>query len=123
MSLVGPRPLFVDYLDQYTEEEGRRHKMRPGLTGWAVVNGRNTSRFEDRLQLDVWYVDHWSLWLDVRILIRTLSQVLKRTDVRAAQNLAAIDLPRRFEKGLEQGIALSEMRAPLLSKEQSTADD
>lgn len=105
MSLVGPRPLFVQYLDHYTLEEGRRHEMRPGLTGWAAVNGRNTSRFEDRLQLDVWYVDHWSPWLDVRILLRTLSQVMKRTDVRAAQRLAEIDLPRRFEIGLEHGIA------------------
>lgn len=105
MSLVGPRPLLVDYLDHYTDEERRRHEMRPGLTGWAAVNGRNTSRFEDRLQLDVWYVDHWSLGLDVRILIRTLTQVLRRTDVRAAQDLDAIDFPRRFETGLERGIA------------------
>lgn len=105
MSLVGPRPLLVDYLAHYTDEERRRHDMRPGLTGWAAVNGRNTSRFEDRLQLDVWYVDHWSLGLDVRILIRTLSQVLRRTDVRAAQDLDAIDFPRRFETSLEHGIA------------------
>lgn len=105
MSLVGPRPLLVEYLDHYTEEEKRRHEMLPGLTGWAAVNGRNTARFEDRLRLDVWYVDHWSLGLDVRILVRTVSQVLRRTDVRAAQDLDEIDLPRRFESGLEDGIA------------------
>lgn len=105
MSLVGPRPLLVEYLDQYTPEEGRRHEIRPGMTGWAAVNGRHASRFEDRLQLDVWYVDHWSLGLDVRILARTVSQVLRRTDVSAAQDLSEIDFPRRFEAGLEEAAA------------------
>ena len=102
MSLVGPRPLLVEYLDHYTPLEARRHEMRPGITGWAAVNGRHASRFEDRLKLDVWYVDHWSLGLDVRILARTLSQVLRRTDVAAAQDLSEIDFPRRFETGLEE---------------------
>jgi lipopolysaccharide/colanic/teichoic acid biosynthesis glycosyltransferase len=105
MSLVGPRPLLVEYLDHYTPEEGRRHEMRPGITGWAVVNGRHATRFEDRLQLDVWYVDHWSLGLDIRILARTVSQVLRRTDVSAAQDLSEIDFPRRFETGLEEAAA------------------
>jgi sugar transferase EpsL len=103
MSLVGPRPLLVEYLDRYTPEEARRHEMRPGITGWAAVNGRHASRFEDRLQLDVWYVDHWSLGLDVRIVARTISQVLRRTDVSAAQELSEIDLPGRFESGLQEG--------------------
>lgn len=102
MSLVGPRPLLVEYLDRYTPEEARRHEMRPGITGWAAVNGRHASRFEDRLQLDIWYVDHWSLALDVRIIARTLSQVLRRTDVAATQDLSEIDFPERFETGLEE---------------------
>jgi len=65
MSLVGPRPLLIEYLDQYSAEERRRHDVRPGITGWAAVNGRHALRFRERLKLDVWYVDHWSLWLDV----------------------------------------------------------
>ena len=99
MSLVGPRPLLVGYLDHYTPQERRRHDMRPGLTGWAAVNGRHTARFEDRLQLDVWYVDHWSLALDIRILWRTVGQVLRREGVEVAQDLA--DLPLRFQVGLQ----------------------
>lgn len=102
MSLVGPRPLLVGYLDRYTPEEGRRHEIRPGITGWAAVNGRHAARFEDRLQLDVWYVDHWSLGLDVRILAQTVSQVLRRTDVAAAQDRSEIEFPRRFAAGLEE---------------------
>jgi sugar transferase EpsL len=112
MSLVGPRPLLLEYLDHYTPEEGRRHDMRPGITGWAAVNGRHASRFEDRLQLDIWYLDHWSLGLDVRILGRTVSQVLRRTDVSAAQDLSGIDFPRRFESGLEAGAAQLNTGAP-----------
>jgi sugar transferase EpsL len=81
MSLVGPRPLLMEYLATYTPEEQRRHIMRPGITGWAAVNGRHTLKFEDRLRLDVWYVDHWSLRLDMRIIAITLRQVLHRTDV------------------------------------------
>jgi sugar transferase EpsL len=86
MSLVGPRPLLMEYLATYTPEERRRHDMRPGMAGWAAVNGRHTLRFEDRLSLDVWYVDHWSLRLDMRIVAMTLSQVLRRTDVVANVN-------------------------------------
>ena len=107
MSLVGPRPLLVEYLDHYTPVERRRHDMRPGLTGWAAVNGRHTARFEDRLQLDVWYVEHWSLALDVRILARTIAQVLRRESVTAIQDIA--DLPLRFQSGLAQ----AETREPL----------
>ena len=76
MSLVGPRPLLMEYLDLYTEEQMRRHEMRPGLTGLAQVSGRNNQTWEDRLALDVWYVDHWSLWLDIRILVATVFKVL-----------------------------------------------
>ncbi|MDP9483706.1 MAG: sugar transferase, partial [Chloroflexota bacterium] len=93
MSLVGPRPLLVEFLANYTPEEARRHEMRPGVTGWAVVNGRQEASFQERFRLDVWYVDHWSLGLDFRILGRTVAQVLRRTDASAAQGMDDIDLP------------------------------
>jgi sugar transferase EpsL len=88
MSLVGPRPLLMEYLEEYTPEERRRHEMRPGITGWAAVNGRNALQFKDRLQLDTWYVDNWSLVLDARILAMTAIQVLRRTDVSTTEDLA-----------------------------------
>jgi sugar transferase EpsL len=101
MSIVGPRPLLVEFLANYTPEEARRHEMRPGITGWAVVNGRQEASFEDRFRLDVWYVDNWSLGLDLRIIGRTIAQVLRRTDASAAQGMSDIDLPARLEAGLE----------------------
>ena len=101
MSLVGPRPLLLEYLDRYTPEERRRHEMRPGITGWAAVNGRHATLFEDRLALDVWYVDNWSLRLDIRIIGRTISQVLRRTDVASTQDLDEIGFPDRFASSLE----------------------
>ncbi len=88
MSIVGPRPLLMEYLDEYTPEQRRRHAMRPGITGWAAVNGRNVLRFQDRLELDVWYVDHWSLRLDMRILAMTVPQVLRRESVSTTEDLA-----------------------------------
>jgi sugar transferase EpsL len=88
MSLVGPRPLLSEYLEEYTPEERRRHDVRPGVTGWAAVNGRNELQFRDRLRLDVWYVDHWSLGLDVRILAMTIWQVIRRTSVTTTEDLA-----------------------------------
>ena len=93
MSLVGPRPLLTEYLDRYTPEQRRRHDMPPGITGWAAVHGRHASTFEDRLKLDVWYVDNWSLWLDMRILATTVGQVLRRSDVSAVQDLEAVGFP------------------------------
>jgi sugar transferase EpsL len=93
MSLVGPRPLFSHYLDHYTVEEHRRHEMRPGITGWAVVNGRNTLQFKERVRLDVWYVDHWSIALDVKILLRTIAQVIHRTDVAIVEDDLALGFP------------------------------
>ncbi len=71
MSLVGPRPLLMQYLERYTAEQRRRHDVLPGITGWAQVNGRNTLTWEEKFRLDVWYVDHWSFWLDMKILLRT----------------------------------------------------
>jgi lipopolysaccharide/colanic/teichoic acid biosynthesis glycosyltransferase len=88
MSLVGPRPLLVHYLATYTPEEARRHDVRPGITGWAAVNGRHAIRFKERLALDVWYVDHWSLALDLRILARTVAQVALRKDVSTSEDLS-----------------------------------
>ena len=88
MSLVGPRPLLVHYLETYTPEEARRHDVRPGITGWAAVNGRHAIRFKERLALDVWYVDHWSLRLDLVILARTVAQVLARRDVTTSEDLS-----------------------------------
>jgi lipopolysaccharide/colanic/teichoic acid biosynthesis glycosyltransferase len=93
MSLVGPRPLLMEYLDQYTPEERRRHDMRPGMTGWAVVNGRNRLQFRDRLRFDVWYVDHWSLGLDLRIMAMTVTQVLRRSNVSITEDLGEIWFP------------------------------
>jgi sugar transferase EpsL len=100
MSLVGPRPLLAEFLANYTPEEARRHEMRPGVTGWAVVNGRQAAAFEERFRLDVWYVDNWSLGLDARIIGRTIAQVLRRTDASEAQGMSDIDLPARLGAGL-----------------------
>ena len=83
MSLVGPRPLLVRYLDRYTPEQARRHDTRPGITGWAQINGRNALSWEEKLTLDVWYVDNRSLVLDLRILAITVLKVLKREGISA----------------------------------------
>ncbi len=83
MSLVGPRPLLMEYLPLYTPEQARRHKVRPGITGWAQVNGRNAISWDDKFALDVWYVDHRNLWLDGKILWRTVRKVLVRDGISA----------------------------------------
>ncbi len=83
MSLVGPRPLLMAYLEHYTPEQRRRHEMRPGITGWAQINGRNDLAWNDKLALDVWYVDHASLGLDLKILAATVATVFGRRGVRA----------------------------------------
>ncbi len=84
MSLVGPRPWLMEYLPHFTAEQQRRHHVRPGITGWAQINGRNEATWEERLRLDVWYVDHWSWWLDLRILLRTAWIVVRREGISAA---------------------------------------
>lgn len=84
MSLVGPRPLLMQYLERYTPEQARRHEVRPGITGWAQVRGRNAISWEEKLALDVWYVDNRSLRLDVRILLETVVKVLRRDGISAA---------------------------------------
>lgn len=83
MSLVGPRPLLMEYLPLYSSEQMRRHEVRPGITGWAQVNGRNAISWEDRLRLDIWYVDHQSLRLDLQILWLTVRKVLRREGISA----------------------------------------
>lgn len=83
MSLVGPRPLLMEYLPLYSVEQARRHEVRPGITGWAQINGRNALSWEERFRLDVWYVDHRTFWLDVRILWLTVRKVLIREGISA----------------------------------------
>jgi len=83
MALVGPRPLLPEYLPLYSDEQRRRHEVKPGITGWAQVNGRNAISWEEKFELDVWYVDHRSVWLDMKILWLTVWQVLARRGVAA----------------------------------------
>lgn len=83
MSLVGPRPLLMEYLPLYSPEQARRHEVRPGITGWAQVNGRNAISWEEKFALDVWYVDNQSLWLDIKILLLTVKKVLVRDGITA----------------------------------------
>lgn len=84
MSLVGPRPLLMEYLPLYSREQARRHEVRPGITGWAQVNGRNALSWEQKFRLDVWYVDNQSFWLDMKILFLTVKKVLARDGISAA---------------------------------------
>lgn len=84
MSLVGPRPLLVRYLPRYSAEQARRHAVRPGLTGWAQINGRNAISWEEKFRLDIWYVDHWSMGLDLRIILLTLLKVARREGISAS---------------------------------------
>lgn len=84
MSLVGPRPLLMEYLTVYSAEQARRHEVRPGITGWAQVNGRNALSWEEKFALDVWYVDNRSFWLDIKILILTIQKVIRRDGISAA---------------------------------------
>lgn len=92
MSFVGPRPLPTRYLDRYRPQERRRHDVRPGITGWAQVNGRNEVQWDDRLAMDVWYVENHSLWLDLEILFRTLGAVLRREGISEAGGATMTEL-------------------------------
>lgn len=87
MSFVGPRPLLMEYLPLYNAEQARRHEVKPGITGWAQVNGRNTISWEQKFKLDVWYVDHQSFWLDMKILWLTFLKVIKRSDVNQSEQV------------------------------------
>ena len=90
MSLVGPRPLLLRYLDRYSADQARRHDVMPGITGWAQINGRNALSWDEKFTLDVWYVDHWSLALDLQILMRTVAVTLRR---RGISSDASITMP------------------------------
>jgi sugar transferase EpsL len=81
LSFVGPRPLLMEYLPKYSPEQARRHEVKPGITGWAQVNGRNAISWDEKFKLDVWYVDHWSIWLDMKILWLTAIKVLNRESI------------------------------------------
>lgn len=100
MSLVGPRPLLMEYLERYTQEQMRRHEVLPGLTGWAQVNGRNAISWEEKFALDVWYVEHHSLWLDLRIIALTFLKVIKREGV---EDNSYVTMPRFLGTRVPQG--------------------
>ena len=87
MSLVGPRALLVQYLGLYNDEQIRRHEVLPGLTGWAQINGRNSITWSEKFKLDVWYVDNWSLWLDIKIFFLTFWKVLKREGINQSETV------------------------------------
>lgn len=95
MSLIGPRPLLVKYIPYYSEREQLRHTVRPGITGWAQVHGRNHVLWEERFELDAYYVEHLSLWMDIRIILTTIKNVLQRKDIEVAPNLMDFDEYRR----------------------------
>lgn len=87
MSFVGPRPLLIEYLDLYNDEQKRRHDVKPGITGWAQVNGRNAISWEQKFEYDVWYVDNQSFWLDMKILWMTFLKVVKRSDISSSSSV------------------------------------
>jgi sugar transferase EpsL len=89
MSIVGPRPFLADYLSLYTTRQARRHEMRPGITGWAQVNGRNAISWEEKFELDIWYIEHWSLLLDFKILLKTLTRVFRAEGISQANHVTA----------------------------------
>ncbi len=90
MSFIGPRPLLIEYLPLYTEEQARRHNVRPGITGWAQVNGRNTISWTQKFEYDTWYVDHMSLKLDIKIIWKTILKVISRNGINSDENTTAI---------------------------------
>ena len=101
MSLVGPRPLLMEYLERYTPEQARRHEVKPGITGWAQINGRNAISWEEKFKLDVWYVDNWSVWLDIKILALTVWKVIRRDGISAGAHatMPEFEGSAREEKG------------------------
>ena len=98
MSLVGPRPLLVQYLDRYTPEQARRHEVKPGITGWAQVKGRNALTWEEKFKLDVWYVDNWSIWLDLKIMAMTMWNILKREGINQPGQATAEEFKGTFKR-------------------------
>src|SRR5690554_1672625 len=102
MSLVGPRPLLVEYLPLYNEQQARRHEVRPGVTGWAQINGRNAISWEQKFDYDVWYVDNQSLWLDIKILLLTVKKVFVREGISSSEN---VTMPR-FSGNKKKSLAI-----------------
>lgn len=98
LSLVGPRPLLVKYLDRYTPEQARRHEVKPGITGWVQINGRNALNWEEKFKLDIWYVDHWSLWLDLQILFLTIGKVLQQEGINQEGYVTAEEFKGKIDK-------------------------
>ncbi|MHC1782999.1 MAG: sugar transferase [Anaerolineaceae bacterium] len=101
MSWVGPRPLLVAYLPRYSPEQARRHEVLPGLTGWAQIHGRNILSWEDRFAYDVWYVDHWSIWLDIKIMFLTVWKVLRREGISQPGQVTMSEFMGSIEKNRE----------------------
>ena len=99
MSMVGPRPLLMQYLTRYSVEQSRRHDVLPGISGWAQVNGRNAITWEEKFTLDVWYVDHWSFWLDIKILFLTIWKVIIREGIDEAGHISAGEFMGSQENG------------------------
>ena len=92
MALIGPRPLLVKYLPLYSPEQARRHEVRPGITGWAQVNGRNLCKLSKKFEFDVWYVDNLSIWLDIKIIFLTIKKIVTKSDIgEGAENMAEVD--------------------------------
>ena len=104
MSLVGPRPLLMQYLDRYTSEQARRHEVKPGITGWAQVNGRNAITWEEKFALDVWYVDNRSLLLDIKILAMTVVKVFRREGISAAGEATMTEFMGNLYDEIDQGV-------------------
>ncbi len=102
MSLVGPRPLLARYLERYSPEQMRRHDATPGITGWAQVNGRNALSWNEKFALDVWYVDHWSFWLDVKILAMTIGKVFRREGINQPGQATAEEFMGNGEAEVER---------------------
>ena len=98
MSLIGPRPLLPKYLPYYTEKENLRHSVRPGITGWAQVNGRNNLNWDDRLRYDIYYVENLSLLIDIKVLCKTIINVINRKDITVVTNLPDFDVYRKSQK-------------------------
>lgn len=101
MALIGPRPLLPEYLPLYTKEQARRHEVRPGITGWAQVNGRNFLPFSKRFEMDVWYVDHCTIWTDLKIIVMSVKNVLLRKDISVGNNISRDADDLGFTKHIE----------------------
>ena len=100
MSLVGPRPLFKHYLERYSHEQARRHHVYPGITGWAQTNGRNAVDWDDKFRMDIWYVDHWTIGLDIKILWLTIWKVLRREGISQPGHATAEEFQGTTGKGM-----------------------